>query len=172
MQETEDRLTPELKEKFWGPGEWVDELDFFDFEYEGFRCMGRRSAVWDGERGDMLFGGFWCGYVVLPPSHPWENKFPHELDCDVHGGITFFEMELVGWIVGFDCAHSEDYCPSLEMFRKKSPQIDSWKIELFKKFPNLESSRLLRKIYRNIEFVKNECKSLAKQAKEAQNGKS
>jgi hypothetical protein len=67
--------------------------------------------------------GFRCGYVRVPPGNSFFGKaydaLSHELtppgDVDVHGGLTFAELEPCtehtdgqGWWFGFDCAHAGD----------------------------------------------------------------
>lgn len=60
--------------------------------------------------------GYRCGYVKVPPGHPWHGVDYNELDCSVHGGLTFSEKDEPcdapgpddGYWVGFDCAHSGD----------------------------------------------------------------
>jgi len=66
----------------------------------------------------LIHGSHRCGYVGLPPEHPW-----HGLDyssdtlyhIEVHGGLTYagsspgYPAEHDGlWWLGFDCAHSGD----------------------------------------------------------------
>lgn len=52
------------------------------------------------------------GYVAIPPNHP---KYKTEDDFEVHGGITYREIEnhenADFWVIGFDTAH---YCDTLE----------------------------------------------------------
>ncbi len=41
--------------------------------------------------------GFRCGYVRIPPGHPWHGKdYSDEAlwDVDVHGGLTFAEPDI------------------------------------------------------------------------------
>lgn len=61
--------------------------------------------------------GFRCGYVRIPPTHPWHGKHYFDIDgADVHGGLTFAEPDEScvkggpddAWWLGFDCAHSGD----------------------------------------------------------------
>lgn len=60
--------------------------------------------------------GFRCGYVRVPPGHPWHGKGYHDVDAEVHGGLSFAEAdEHCGkggpddaWWLGFDCAHAFD----------------------------------------------------------------
>lgn len=56
-----------------------------------------------------------CGYVRVPPGHPMHGKRYDDPDVDVHGGLTFAELESCkehadgqGWWFGFDCAHCFD----------------------------------------------------------------
>jgi hypothetical protein len=60
-------------------------------------------------------GGNRCGYVRVGPSHPWHGKGYDDVMVDVHGGLTFAELEPCtehedgqGWWFGFDCAHYGD----------------------------------------------------------------
>lgn len=42
---------------------WFQEDNRVDFQAEGFKCCMRRGPL-----------GSWCGYVGIPPSHPWHGK--------------------------------------------------------------------------------------------------
>lgn len=33
--------------------------------------------------------GHLCGYIAVPPAHPWFGKSYDDIDVDVHGGLTF-----------------------------------------------------------------------------------
>lgn len=84
----------------WGPGPWQDEPDKATWidTATGLDCMVRRGM------------GAWCGYVGVPPGHPWHHKGYDECvrpdvckasdddwhyECspqgvvEVHGGLTF-----------------------------------------------------------------------------------
>ena len=53
----------------------------------------------------------WCGYVFLPPSHPYYNSTDPAIDeLDVHGSITAHAKG----ILGFDTSHIGDFMPSPE----------------------------------------------------------
>lgn len=60
--------------------------------------------------------GYRCGYVRIPPGHPWHGKHYSEIDPEVHGGLTFAEADITcgkggdddAWWLGFDCAHAGD----------------------------------------------------------------
>lgn len=58
-----------------------------------------------------------CGYVGIPPSHPWFRISYEELPINIHGGLTYSSMNeyrdeqcgVVGlYWVGFDCNHAGD----------------------------------------------------------------
>jgi hypothetical protein len=66
-----------------------------------------------------------CGYVRVPPGHPLFGKDYNDVDVEVHGGLTFAEIEPCkehedgqGYWFGFDCAHAHagdsSYDPSAE----------------------------------------------------------
>ena len=85
-----------------------------------------------------------------------DNEF--FLNLDVHGGVTYanakrikrhekrpnvFIDEYASFVVGFDCGHAGDLVPGVKSFHEE--------------------------VYRDIEYVTNECKNLAKQLKELEN---
>lgn len=110
----------------WGVGPWQDEPDRIEWRDEttGLPCLMRRSPL-----------GAWCGYVALPPGHPWHgldiSDAPDAAHCAAHGSLTFAapcmeddrplrervchvpqpgESDDVWWL-GFDCAHAGDIMP-------------------------------------------------------------
>lgn len=143
----------------WGAGPWQSEPDHVAFEHLGFPCIIHR--VTEGH------GGL-CGYVAVPPGHPWHGR---DLSMEwgdaapsikVHGGITYSEKcrgEICHvprpgesddvWWLGFDCAHAGDLSPAI-----------SWRFA----GTDLE---VTDDEYRTIEYVTAECRSLAEQAKAA-----
>lgn len=117
--------------------EWDSEPDRVEFTHCGLRCLILRGPM-----------GSLNGYVELPESsnawgmdHMWENPF------EVHGGITFsgtldqIMQEETYYAVGFDTAHAGDLSPALDR--------RGWSVG--------------EGVYRNLEFVTNETKSLAEQ---------
>lgn len=82
--------------------------------------------------------GWGNGYVVLPKDHPWYGKDYDDIDCDVHGGLTFGEpadkltkweqitKEDAGkWVIGFDTAHYQD---SLERWPKEAVEKETQRL--------------------------------------------
>ena len=98
--------------------------------------------------------GYRCGYVKVPPGHPWYGKDYDDIDADVHGGLTFAEPDTPcdkggpdnGWWVGFDCAHLHD-APDPEL-------------------PNPSGHLMLGRggVVRDQAYVIEQCKSLCEQA--------
>lgn len=99
----------------WHQGPWDKEPDREEWRHLGLPCLIVRNRM----------GGL-CGYVGVPPGHPWHGKEMDDVDAEVHGGITYAapcaeggaichvplpgEPESVWW-VGFDCVHLDDYAP-------------------------------------------------------------
>ena len=145
----------------WERGEWDDEPDKIQWQDKStkYPCMIVRHS-----------SGHLCGYVGVSVKHPYFEKGD---DCysgsddswlDVHGGLTYVgkcqtkrkECEAVChkvelgeddniWWLGFDCAHAGDYSSM------------SYSKDMCIKYPHDED------IYRNIGYVKSQCKSLAEQ---------
>jgi hypothetical protein len=142
----------------WESGAWDNEPDKAQWtdEATGLPCMIHRNHF-----------GAWCGYVGVTPDHPI-----HSIDADsvldVHGGITFTagcsddadhitgegichlpgegEPDNVIWF-GFDCAHYLDSYPTLRAHE------DQFGLSFFNEHGT----------YRDMQYVKDECTSLAKQ---------
>ena len=135
---------------------WETEPDFFEFvdEDTGYRCFIQRHP----ELKHL------CGYVELPKEHKLYGKTnvgnEFLLNLDVHGGVTYAKNKIfkdiyrgvplfisVNYVVGFDCAHAGDYSPYF--------------------LPLLGMNRVIGdETYKDIDYVTNECKKLAKQLKE------
>lgn len=146
--------------------EWETEPNRTQFEHAGFTCITRRA--------DRLL--HWCGYVGVPPGHPWHGKsWNDDLPVSVHGGITYGEKcdgDPVGgvchvaadgtpddvWWLGFDCAHSGDYSPGIRAgaLHSRDP---------FASFYMGDDGQ--GDVYRNLAYVQAECRSLAEQAARA-----
>lgn len=162
-------------------GPWTFEPDFDSWidQETGYKCVVYRQGHF----------GHWCGYVEIPEGHvlhgveysqsgieklegvksrvlsgPVEKRSPmqlvllvgssmNEIDVgsliDVHGGVTYSGKDYwndtpTGFYWGFDCNHYMDLAPL--------------NIELDWQSPD--------QTYRDIEYVKAECRSMAKQLSE------
>ena len=158
----------------WAPGPWHDEPDELRWKDEatGLPCIILRGP-----------GGSLCGYVGVSKRHHFYKRsyddkaeVPFLLainllnisgyDCDVyrqvavdgtlsieslisvHGGLTYGGGTLTDkprgyWWLGFDCGHAGDLMPYLNALRDGA---------------HLQISD---EIYRDIDYVKNECAKLA-----------
>jgi hypothetical protein len=85
-----------------------------EWKYAGLSC----AVVMNREASNR------CGYVRVPPTHPLHGKHYDEPDVEVHGGLTFANIEPCtehedgqGWWFGFDCAHCNDasYDPNVDI---------------------------------------------------------
>lgn len=119
-------------------------------EHEGFE--------WVVTHNDM---GFRCGYVRVPLGHPWHGKGYDDVECDVHGGLTFAHADHAcgkegrdenGYWVGFDTAHCDDAQDPVLM--AKLPEAKRYYMRM-------------TGTIRTQEYVENECRSLCEQAKKA-----
>lgn len=158
-------FTSEEKIKWFGYGEWVEEPDEVNFKHEGFKCKILR-VVKTEMNGDK-FGGHLCGYICIPKAHPWHSKGMGDIDVEVHGGITWTEVEEDGnfW-VGFDCGHSGDLIPSMAYLRRTIPELIKIKEEeeeRRKSYPH-SVQHLFTETYKNCSYLLKECILLAEQA--------
>lgn len=126
----------------WGSGPWDGEPD---------REQWKTKA---GLPGLIVrnYHGALCGYAAVESDHPWYGKDWEVPDVDVHGGLTYAdrcredspichipepgETDDVWWF-GFDCAHAFDLSPA--------HRFD------------------IEEVYRDINYVRAEVESLAKQ---------
>ena len=67
----------------------------------------------------MNLGTHPTAYVEIPKDHPLYLKNYHEIDIEVHGGLTYSDTSLNtsnnteidnSWFIGWDYAHAYDYC--------------------------------------------------------------
>lgn len=139
------------------PGPWTDEPDKAQWidPTTSYDCLIVRNPM-----------GSLCGYVGLPPGHPWHGQ-PAELPVSVHGGNTFCgpcqphredeptichvpepgRLDNVWW-VGFDCAHAED----------QKPMNDYQLRQHYADWPIFE-----HEVYRTFDYVFDETVDLAQQ---------
>jgi len=143
----------------WGAGDWQDEPDKKQWPdaVTGLPCLAVRHQD----------NGHWCGYVGVPPEHPWHGKSYNAVAGDVHGGLTFAdacadstdpsrhvchvadpgEPEHVWWF-GFDCHHAWDFAPGMYARYRDDPIL---------------GQRADDEVYRSLAYVERECADLARQ---------
>jgi len=143
-------INPNCDRTQWSKGEWDDEPDKVQWtdEETGLVCLAKRNPHM----------GNWCGYVGVAPEHPMYGKDYNDVDADVHGGLTYadscqegpLEMTICHipesgspdhlWWLGFDCGHADDVSPN-----------------------PLMKYHSLRGTYKTLDYVREQCKELAKQ---------
>jgi hypothetical protein len=146
---TDDKTT-------WGPGPWQEEPDRVEWRDEatGYPCLALRNVEGTGA---------WCGYVGVPPGHPYHGKAYRDVAVEVHGGLTYADacqegghichVPLSGesadiWWFGFDCGHCFDLMPRLQaLLRSLTPSG----------LPEIP------KVYRDLDYVRGEVTALAEQ---------
>jgi hypothetical protein len=72
-------MVEKIDKSEWGDGPWQTEPDEVTWSFGDVPC---RIVRHPGH-------GSLNGYVAVPPSHPWYGTDMHDVDVDVHGGITF-----------------------------------------------------------------------------------
>lgn len=113
--------------------EWETEPDHVFFTHKNFLCEIKRN--------DFLS---LCGYVYIPKTHSLYRKHYDDIDVRVHGGLTFSDMVLDQWCIGFDCGHAGDLAPAMKtLFR--SPLYHD------------------KDVYRNVKYVNDELVQLVDQ---------
>lgn len=156
----EHNLTTEEKLKFFGYGEWVEEVDFTEIEYQGYKARVKRVFVKEHFAKELAyFGGYLCGYVKIPSSHPYFGNQDIDLEC--HGGLTFNKCDEEHW-VGFNCAHAYDYVPTMELMKKTHPELKKFR-EMFPIPQEFENFALFNPVYRNMQYCIEECKKIIRQ---------
>lgn len=179
MQEIKNKsenflFTCDQKLKWFGYGEWVEETDCFLFKYKGYYCAVHRVLKREPCEEEVFYGGHLCGYVEVPKNNPYYKKYfcidieDVDVCLDCHGGITYDDKESFistlfnkprdHWI-GFDCGHSGDLIPSMELFKKShKTQTSDYMQQIKNLYNNVFASE-----YRNISFCIKECMSLVDQ---------
>jgi hypothetical protein len=142
--------------------EWEHEPNFLEFidDSTGYKCFIVRNIDF----------GHLCGYVQIPGEHKlynesWYKIAAKEIKIIVHGGVTYannsilqltkkMDESIKKYYIGFDCGHATDIKPYFT--KTQNDLLDLLEFNFTSEIP--------RK-YRNIEYVTNECKKLAKQLK-------
>lgn len=133
----------------WPAGPWDSEPDRVEWRdpLTGLPCL-----IVRGDHGAL------CGYVAIPPGHPFRGEQSSEIDnLQAHGGITYTdkcqpdgpichvplpgESDDVLW-VGFDCIHLGDISPGHYQYAGGERRPGE---------------------YRTVEYVRAWCKTLAAQ---------
>lgn len=167
-----------IDRSWWPSGPWDGEPDGLEFRSHGFPCLIQRNS---------RFGNL-CGYVGVPPGHPWwrAGGDPDDL-ATAHGGITYVGSGVICHAPepGENCAGclpaEGDYGdgpPPLALGRHVEGCNGTARTEdvLWFGFDCAHSGDLIPSSgyrpspgdeYRTIDYVQRECERLAAQAKAA-----
>jgi hypothetical protein len=152
---------------------WLTEPDFLEFEYMGYPCNILRNSPDIGTlcgyvgitARNPYFGKGYGDDYTYDEDEVTLLEGPKVYDLDVHGGITYNEAGRdlkdqphsltqfdkdgnVLWWLGFDCAHSGDYCPHMETLMGTGPRYGQ--------------------TYKDINYVNAQIKQLVHQLAEAE----
>jgi hypothetical protein len=155
-----------------GDGPWRDEPDKVQWvdEATDLDCLVVRNH-----------SGALCGYVGVPPGHPWHGVDYSSIEPfpGVHGELTFSDFCREGvdheteaaichvpepgrpdhvWWIGFDCAHAWDLVPRYDQMPLGNGKTVA---------DALIEHMTPRPTYRDLDFVMTECRSLAAQVQTA-----
>lgn len=134
----------------WTAGPWDGEPDRVEWRHAGVACLIVRSVS----------TGALCGYVGVPPAHPWHGLPFDVVEASTHGGLSYSEkcsppichVPAPGepddvWWLGFDCGHCWDVMPALTArYGKLLAELDGGRAR-----------------YRDVAYVKAEVEQLADQ---------
>lgn len=116
----EHRTWTTRKPSRWGPAPWSGEPDKEQWPdpSTGIACLAKRGPA-----------GAWCGYVGVPPGHPWYQLDPHRIGVDGVRELSYGELCEDGpeaasichvpgpgdpeplWWIGFHCGYFDDLEP-------------------------------------------------------------
>lgn len=142
----------------WGDGPWQHEPDRSEWRIGPFVALALRQPT----------SGHWCGYLGVPPGHPWHGQDYVDVAVEVHGGLTFAQASMEDdrpqrervchvpqpgepadvWWLGFDCAHFMDRRPGEDV-----------------RYGRMRLSDLTREgTYRDLDYVTDQIAGMATQA--------
>jgi hypothetical protein len=132
-----------------------------EWEHAGLKC----AVV------QAIPGGHRCGYVRVPPGHAAHGKDYNDVSVEVHGGLTFGEIEPcahddgAGFWFGFDCCHAWDarYDPKVrpEDLSGEWAQVLQIHLDVAARYPHI--SEHISEHFWSQEEVERETEQLAEQ---------
>lgn len=149
--------TCEEKLKWLGYGEWVEELDAVRFDYLGYEGFVMRIVKREPCEKEAYFGGHLCGYVTIPPGHPFFGK--EDVDVTCHGGLTFSTVQEKH-MIGFDCGHAVDLVPTMKATQER---ITANIMAMYSLSEEMMKSDLFNPSYKNMDYCIAECMAMIDQ---------
>lgn len=180
-----------MKEAEFWDGPWMTEPDRVEFKAYGLDCLLSRNPWllnWCGYVGVSLDHPNVKRLVkktLKLSSYEREYLEDEEDNLDVHGGITYREecqgpichiteeKDKLFWL-GFDCAHAGDLVPGMDLAMKIAPKPDADMHTIQEQLDKLDSmikkegdsSAFFGPAYRDINYVMEQTKYLARQLAE------
>jgi len=84
--------------------------------------------------------GTLCGYIGVPPSHPWYGVWYNDIQCDVHGGLTYSAWETHG-LSSKVCIDGEERYPTKEEYANSRSPLDEGSIWNRMTFPKIDEPK-------------------------------
>lgn len=130
-------------------------------------------------------GGYRCGYVEVPQTHPlfgkhYNNYINDSINIEikdffnVHGGITFsgecseYSTTTKNWWFGFDCAHWNDM-PDFDLVHKYFPEENTLSFAIKEFEIKVDSDCEIDYSVKTLDYVVEQCENLAKQLVDYEN---
>lgn len=146
--------TSDEKLKWFGYGEWVEEIDRIVFEFMGYTATVNRVIAREPCDEEIYFGGHLCGYLKIPKDHPYYQEKNIDIDC--HYGLTFNKLILGDHWIGFDCGHAGDFVPTMEKLKNQNRSLREFR-EMFPPHEEFKEFAIFNPIYRNMEYCIENC---------------
>lgn len=112
--------------------------------------------------------GHRCGYVRIPPGHPWHGLKPADIPARAHGGLNWAEPAPSGsyWI-GFDAMHAYDLPdPDLRLDGPGMAALNARTTAIYARYPEYDR----RAAIRGRAYMEDQCRRLCEQAAAAGGG--
>ena len=125
-------------------------------EHAGYRWIVAHNGV-----------GCRCGYVRIPPGHPWHGRPPADVQARAHGSVNWWRLSPAGnWWLGFDFAHAWDLPdPELPLDEPEMAAVNAEIRAIYARHPVIGEATV-----RSQAYVEDECRRLCEQAAEAAKG--
>ena len=102
--------------------------------------------------------GYRCGFILIPPGHPWHGKAHGQIGARVHGGLSWSGHSSTAYCLGFECNCDFD-APDLSL--PMEPEV----ADRLRQRPIPDGTQI-----RTQEYVEKQCRDLCEQAAAAANG--
>ena len=165
MQILEYRLPKMDKMVAWGPGPWVDKPDKIQWpdKVTGLPCLVVRNH-----------SGAWCGYVGVSEEHPHFGRVFETVSVTVHGGLRVLRLlpatrTRSGRRFRLSCCGGgrkrSGVVARVRLCSRLGRSARAWRSLL--KGNLFNTPELLGRVYRAVDYAREECRKLALQVQSA-----